>query len=339
MSIVNTDCIYVLCPPSVKTGGPELLHQLVCQLNNLGIRSHIVYWGEEAKTHPDFEKYLSTSVLRIDDIIDSPSNLLIVPESRTEYLLCFNSIQKAIWWLSVDSFLIKNSFKHRKKVYGIWNALYKKITGQIHSRMNEIKCADYHFCQSYYAIEYLKNTLHIEDNRVLYLSDYINEIYTDNYSGINTEERKNIILYNPKKGGRYTKRIRRKLTTFQWIPLQNMGNEEIRTLLSTSKMYVDFGHHPGKDRFPREAAICGCIVVTGRRGAAAYDEDIPIPDKYRFDEKTDGIDDIVNKMIFYINNYDKTINDFEYYRQFILSEKAIFINSVKNLFLQNYNDT
>ena len=39
--------IYVLCPIGVKTGGPELLHQLVYQLNNIfGENSAVIaYFG------------------------------------------------------------------------------------------------------------------------------------------------------------------------------------------------------------------------------------------------------------------------------------------------------
>lgn len=54
--------------------------------------------------------------------------------------------------------------------------------------------------------------------------------------------------------------------------------------MSKSKVYIDFGNHPGKDRIPREAAISGCIVITGKRGAAAFAEDVCIPETYKFDE-------------------------------------------------------
>ena len=46
--------------------------------------------------------------------------------------------------------------------------------------------------------------------------------------------------------------------------------------------YIDFGPHPGMDRLPREAALAGCIVITNREGAAAHDEDVPLPPEYKF---------------------------------------------------------
>ena len=33
------------------------------------------------------------------------------------------------------------------------------------------------------------------------------------------------------------------------------------------QVYIDFGHHPGQDRLPREAVQCGCVVITGTRGS------------------------------------------------------------------------
>lgn len=56
----------------------------------------------------------------------------------------------------------------------------------------------------------------------------------------------------------------------RWVPLIGMTTEEMRSCMSKSKVYIDFGNHPGKDRIPREAAISGCIVITGKRGAAAF---------------------------------------------------------------------
>ena len=45
--------IYVLCPGNFKSGGPELLHQLVYQLNILKPKSaKIAYFDYSSKEHP-----------------------------------------------------------------------------------------------------------------------------------------------------------------------------------------------------------------------------------------------------------------------------------------------
>ena len=60
-----------------------------------------------------------------------------------------------------------------------------------------------------------------------------------------------------------------------------MTEREVEDCLSQAKVYIDFGGHPGKDRIPREAALCGCCVVTGRRGAAGNDVEVPINQSYK----------------------------------------------------------
>ena len=59
-------------------------------------------------------------------------------------------------------------------------------------------------------------------------------------------------------------------------------------LMKKSMIYIDFGNHPGRDRIPREAVINGCIIITGRRGSSANDEDIPIDEKYKIDHKSEN---------------------------------------------------
>ena len=41
------------------------------------------------------------------------------------------------------------------------------------------------------------------------------------------------------------------------------------------------------NRIPREAAMCGCCVITNRNGSAANNVDVQIADKYKFDNEAD----------------------------------------------------
>ncbi len=103
-------------------------------------------------------------------------------------------------------------------------------------------------------------------------------------------------------------------------------------LLKRAKVYIDFGNHPGKDRIPREAAICGCCVITGKRGSAYYHNDVPIPDKYKFNDEDSSIPLVVNKIQDVLSDYDNVINDFKEYREFIKSEEDKFIQDAVNIF-------
>ena len=64
---------------------------------------------------------------------------------------------------------------------------------------------------------------------------------------------------------------------FRWVPIQNMTPVEVASLLGRSKVYIDFGAHPGRDRIPREAALCGCVVITGTQGSVALTVNLPLP--------------------------------------------------------------
>ena len=96
---------------------------------------------------------------------------------------------------------------------------------------------------------------------------------------------------------------------------------------------MDFGNHPGKDRIPREAAISGCCVITGRQGAAAFYEDVPIPDRYKFDDLKDiDVESVKACILDIFQNYDERIKDFEEYRNMIRGEKEKFIMDAMRLF-------
>lgn len=54
------------------------------------------------------------------------------------------------------------------------------------------------------------------------------------------------------------------------LPIENMPQDAVHDTLLQSQIFIDFGHHPGKDRVPRETAPSGNIVFLHERGAAAY---------------------------------------------------------------------
>ncbi len=125
--------------------------------------------------------------------------------------------------------------------------------------------------------------------------------------------------------------IARAGSEIDFVPIMNMTNAEVKDLLLHSRVYIDFGEHPGKDRIPREAAIMGLCVITGKRGAAANDQDVFIPDSFKFDEKEADLDIITDRIRFCLDNYDEAIADLADYRTRITSEKALFSAEVREL--------
>lgn len=311
--------IYIACPANTATGGPELLHQLCHKLRGKGYSSYMYYYGRN-NDNPVHERYLKYGTEFVDYIEDSEDNIIIVPEVNIELLKKFKNIRKAIWWLSVDNYFTVIGYKRYKikTLMGLLSFNYRK--------KNVI-----HFAQSKYAIEFLKQQ-GVEEKNIYYLSDYLNDVFI-NKSKENTKfTKKDNVLYNPKKGYEFTKKIIESSTNLNWVALENLRPEEMSKLMMESKVYIDFGNHPGKDRIPREAAISGCCIITGKRGSAKYKEDIYIDEEFKFDDKEESIKYIVDKINYILNNYEIENAKFEDYRNRILDEEKAFEDDIDSIF-------
>lgn len=327
--------VYVLCPIGTKTGGTELLHQLVYQINNIAHKqiAHIVYLGNlnEVKPAQAFKEYIGSNWLTPKDIEDNNNNVVVIPETS---LMEFNKFKKAkryIWWLSVDNFYNTNYFSRLYRQYGAIHTLSGYLKGTFKNRTKYIKQADVNMYQSYYAKDFLKNH-GIPETNLDYLSDYVNDLYTTNVNTALQHTKKDIVLYNPKKGYEFTSKLIAASPSLDWVPLINLTNDEVKEKLISSKVYVDFGTHPGKDRFPREAAISGCCILTDKKGAAKFSEDVRIPKEYKFEDKDENISKIIEKIRFCLTNYNDVIKDFESYRKYILGEKKNFNSDCEKIF-------
>jgi hypothetical protein len=354
--------IYVACHANGSSGGPELLHQLAYSLRKyLGVDAYMYYYFDfvyekfkskiinEYKAISNYQMYNVPYVFDIPPEDDNSKNILIVPEGLYG-LSYFKNIRKGVWFLSVDNYYIwKYYIENRinlllyKSVNKIFKILFKKpllnfdITSEEilkklielydYKKDQSLRLADFYLFQSYYAIEHFK-----ELNPKYYLSDYLNDDFLKAQTDLTKKE--NIVVYNPNKGFAFTKKIIKNGKDVRFIPLINMSRDEVIKTLQKAKVYIDFGNHPGKDRIPREAAILGCCVITGKRGSAAFFEDVPIPDEYKFEDKEENIPKIVKKIKDCFENFDECCKDFEYYRQVIRSEPQKFIYDLKKIFVK-----
>lgn len=329
LNITKNTKIYVACSANVVTGGPELLHQLVHQLNQLGLNAYIHYYyyedNKKGSKDPTDEAYKKYNNPVIEKIQDNKNNIYIVPEVKTNLLQEFNNIQKVIWWLSVDNYYTR--FKSEVKLKQIIKYLLYYL-----NYYNVYKFKDssiINFVQSEYAKQHLVSK-GIKNSS--YLSDYLNEIFISKQLKNIDINKKDIVLYNPKKGINFTHKIMNYAQNIQFIPIQNMTREEVSKLLSSAKVYIDFGNHPGKDRIPREAAISGCCVITNKKGSAKFYKDVPIEEEYKFDDIDNNIPTIVNKINECLENFEEKTKDFNNYREIIQHEQKVFINDIKKYF-------
>lgn len=305
ITIYKNTKVYVACPPYAHTGGPEALHTLAFELRNLGIDAYIYYAGVPLSSNLTAPAYRKYSLPYVCDIEEKCENVIIVPEIWGHLLRQYTNIQRVFYWLSVDNYMGRTPVDFTDNT----------IT---------------HLVQSHYAESFVKRR---NAENVSYLSDYLNEYYLEdaieNYNG-----RKNIILYNPSKGMEFTSRIIAQAPQLEFVAISNMGQEQIKALCKTSKIYIDFGNHPGKDRLPRETAVLGNIILTNKKGAAAFYDDIPIKDKYKIDDSIGNIPEIIIMLEYLLENYTTCINDFAEYRDKIRNEKQQFIEDIKRTFLR-----
>lgn len=324
--------IYVVCPASARTGGLELLHQLVFNINHLGGRATIAYTNikDGNPINPAYSIYVKEYV-DFNKLIDCKNALIIISEHQIELMDKFTDAEIAIWWLSVDNYQKVYNPKVAFKLLGIkgvaWYAKHARWRYRI-SKIN--KRIRYNFAQSYYAIDFLKEN---GFSNIEYLSDYISTDYLQ-IQLTKSSKRNNVILYNPKKGKKYTEYLMTLESKYKWIPLINLSNQQVKELLLSSKVYVDFGNHPGKDRFPREAAICGCCVITDKRGSAYFFKDVPIADQYKFEDIKENGPQIIDCIKKCFDNFETCFDDYNNYRKMISGEQEKFISDVENIFLK-----
>jgi hypothetical protein len=310
MSLAGFEEIYVLCPAGVVTGGPEALHQLVDALRSIGKRAFISYYplGRCHRTDPHYEIYNVEQA----EPRDVATALIVFPEVETDRAPTFLQAGRAIWWLSVDHYTSKhNAFDDQSAIPG-------------HVR----HC--HHLSQSHYAARFLARHNMKEEA----LCGYVATDYLLSENEIGRLQKEDIIAFNPSKGFDLTRELMCLDIPGNWVPIENLQRAGVRELLRRAKLYVDFGNHPGRDRIPREAAISGACVITGRRGSAAFNEDLPIPCEWKLDESAPGFkrrfEELARQIL---RSHASNVDRLKQYRNKIRSEKDAFFAAIGDLFL------
>lgn len=319
--------IFVLCPADAVTGGPELLHQLVDLLRSQGHDAKILYYPfDRGHGTPAAYAHYNLAIGTIDEV--TPKSIFVVPEIYAWLLSKLPKSGVLFWWLSVDNFLASATARRARHF----------VPGPILRKLSIAKVRRFaagHLYQSEYARLFLARH-HLSP--AYPLSDYLSPQIVEAASKGVTGKREDLVLYNPLKGATQTSRIAECLATqapasLRMVPIRGMTRQEVVETLSKAKLYIDFGHHPGKDRLPREAAALGCCVLTNRQGSAANDVDVPIPPKYKIDDTKPGFASLAAQRIAEICiNFDRHARDFDAYRRTIAAEPAIFATQTGQIF-------
>lgn len=314
--------VYVYCPAGYVSGGPEALHQLANKALATGVDAKMVYFPHESdqSTPTPFKCY---NVEVADAATDDEDSVIVVPETKTDMAYKFKHAKVVIWWLSIDNyFVIKRKRNWKKKLASAVKG-HKDYDFENNGRI-------YHAAQSKYAWDILQKK---QMNNLYMLTDYLRAEFFEEINQSQSDLRENIVVYNPLKGSEFTQQlIEESKFDVQWVPIENMTPKEVRGLLLRAKIYIDFGPHPGRDRLPREAAVCGCCIVTGLRGSAGNSTDIPIPDAFKFpDDGADVHSQVVDCLQDITTNYEKYISSFATYRSVIEKQEQEFEGEVNTL--------
>lgn len=313
--------VYIYSPTVGPTGGTELLQQFCAIARARGVDAVMLY-DKNPEGSPILTKFGFYQNPYSTKFVDASTNAIIIPEHFAERINRVHNAKSAVWWMSVDNYW-GASYQPDGYSYRDLYRIARRVLYRPQHRKNRRafrRCI--HFYQSEYAREYLLDHLKLPDETIYPLSDYIDLRYKEDFDA----EKRNIVLYNPRKGIKYTRKLIAADSSIQWLPLKGYTLDELVSVMQSAKLYIDFGAHPGKDRLPREAAACGCCILTGTRGAAANDIDIPIDRRNKVAQF--DVTDVLNRVHYLLDNYQAEYENLLPYRQQIASELSVFESEV-----------
>jgi len=330
------------------SGGPDCLHQLAGAVKRRGYYSAIVYPPFQIDGVLPYYKeiYDIHAVETRDENIDDPDTVQVFPAGwGPDY-----------WPMSQDApFCVKpsgnNPFKSTKIMYWLgftewqlWqNAGYDCPVDLHHPHLQKM----YHACQSQFIYDYLIGSNLINSEQIFFVREHTVDAFLHNEEDIQKSlpHRKNIVLYNPAKGPQNANILIDvcKDIDCEFIPIQKMSHQEISELGMKSKVYIDFGPFPGREKIHREMAICGCTIITGSDGCSNNPIDVPSGSRKfaRIGGHYDWIA-VKKQIIWDLENHTAALDDLHmrYYRQSVREEKQRFENDVDVMIdaLKNYGN-
>ncbi|TNM59453.1 hypothetical protein FHN55_20690 [Streptomyces sp. NP160] len=287
------EVFHVLYPRGFRSGGPEALHQLVHTLRGLGADASLVPepGTEDVPRHPAYGHYDAPEAARVADV---PGSVVIAPEKALRQLARYRHAQTYCWWLSIDMATPWREHRRRHDLWSPdgrlvepslrWRAKAAARHAALHLRGDYRQLATVrHLAQSEYARAYLYARADVLATVVGDWTPLDGLDDTDPPGGRST------VTYNPAKAREAVEALRLRVPEVEFVALEGMTREQLVAELRRSLVYLDLGYHPGKDRMPREAALCGAVTVVARRGSGAFHADVPLPWEHKVSPEGDFV--------------------------------------------------
>ena len=314
----NKYTFLIHCPSnSLLNGGAETLHQFAFHLRENNFETYINYFPNTDSVN--LPENLLSYQIPIRDFEDNYNIINIIPEVETSRTKLISKGKCVIYWLSVDSYFRRNL---DKPFWKNWNNYRKSMKKRVF--LFNLK-KYHHLANSYYALNFLNK----QRLNASLIRGYISNVFDGKFK---EENKENIVLYNPKKDQIHYKRILNQFPQYKFVALSEMSKVELKQMYLKSKIFMDLGTHPGRERMPREASVMGCVLILAKRGSAENDFDVPINRIYKFDlKKKDVYQDIGNLIQDIFDNFQNHIDSFKSYRKEIsyFHDKGIFNENIK----------
>ncbi len=313
---------YFLCAKGTH-GGPEAIHQIVDKINNL--TDHTAYVAYFQKQFIKEEKFKSFKVnyINIKDVPDIENSVICATETNSYFLRKFKKANKVMVWLSLYYYI--RELKHEKYTFlerckylyplnrfpAPFFPLYyirDLLQNRKHFKFDMPDVIHTQNCE--YVAEFLRQN-GVSNNRMIYLDGPVRSEYFENFE----IKKENLIAYNPgKEADKYMPQIIEEIKAInpkiKFVAIKDLDVLGVRKALSKASLYLDFGFFPGPEKLVKEAALCGCNILTSDFGAAKNNLDIFIPSKYKFNVLEDNNKQIAKLSIDMINNYENYHADF-----------------------------
>jgi len=305
--------LQVVAPVGAQSGGPESLHNLARLAIRLGFDVEIVYfpYGEG---HQIPDRYLHYQI-PVSTLKDEVNVAVVFPEIYCMQALSLENAKPLIWWLSVDFFQRIKYHSLRDKIrYFLMVLRRERPFGGVKTLRGLT-----HLTKAAY------DRVFLEKNEItgMQLSGPISSFYLQPYTDGLIIKKQNTILYSIHRNTKIVVSLIMRFPEFNFISLSSLNEQQLRELYLSSKLFIDFGNHPGKERMPREAVVSGCCVITGLLGSAANDEDIPIPKRFKLDDEDPYFYDKFKTLVSEVfNNFFVTSKEFDSYRREIYDDPA-----------------
>lgn len=297
--------VLCVCPSQVVTGGTESIHNFTKELSE-HVDAQIWYMG--AGLHrPQPDEYDGYGVRYVTEFPQGFRGLIIFPEIWANMALDpkYKDCIRAVNWLGIDAYA---GHTPRAKTGAVFN-----------------DDSILHLAQSEYAHDFLQK---LGVKKIYRNVDVLNTDFFEDYT---ETERSNVVLYNPAKATDFTQRLMNACSGVTFRPIKGLSRSQVIKLMRKSKLYIDFGNFPGRERIPREAVMCGCCIIIGAVGSGRFYEDFTIPSRYIYERNDAHIFAIVRAIHNVLNNYEECRRDFDMFRKIIEEDRGVLKYQCKEI--------